>query len=430
MLVIDDITLRAAGKLLLQGASARIPDGARVGLVGRNGTGKTTLFRAIVGEIAPEHGDIVRSPRSRIGRLAQEAPDGPESLLEIVLTADEERTRLLAEAETARDPHQIAEIQTRLADIGAHSAPARAAEILAGLGFSHAQQQLPCAEFSGGWRMRVALAATLFAAPDLLLLDEPTNYLDLEGTLWLEDHIARYPHTVIVISHDRDLLDNAVDSILHLEANKLSFYRGGYTAFERQRRERQTLDLKLAKRQELERKRLTTFVDRFRAKATKARQAQSRMKLLAKLEPVVAVVANEVLPINIPAPTKALSPPIIALEDVAVGYEPGKPVLQRLNLRIDDDDRIALLGANGNGKSTLVKLLSGRLAPLSGQILKPGKLRVGYFAQFQTDELDVTQTPFEVMKSTMKGVPEFKIRASLSKFGFDKHKADTRVGEL
>ena len=289
------------------------------------------MFRAIVGEIAPEHGDIVRSPRARVGRLAQEAPDGPESLLDVVLNADVERAQLLLEAHTARDPHRIAEIQTRLADIGAHSAPARAAEILAGLGFSHADQQRPCSEFSGGWRMRVALAATLFAEPDLLLLDEPTNYLDLEGTLWLEDHLARYPRTVIVISHDRDLLDNAVDSILHLEAGKLTFYRGGYSAFERQRRERQTLDLKLAKRQELERKRLTAFVDRFRAKATKARQAQSRMKLLAKLEPVVAVVANEVRPIDIPPPAKTLSPPIIALEDVAVGYEPGRPVLRRLN---------------------------------------------------------------------------------------------------
>jgi ATP-binding cassette subfamily F protein 3 len=430
MLVLDDITMRVAGKLLLEGASARIPDGARVGLVGRNGTGKTTLFRAIVGEIAPEHGDIVRSPRTRIGRLAQEAPDGPESLLEIVLKADEERAWLLAEAETARDPHRIAEIQTRLADIGAHSAPARAAEILAGLGFSHAEQQRPCAEFSGGWRMRVALAATLFAAPDLLLLDEPTNYLDLEGTLWLEDHIARYPRTVIVISHDRDLLDNAVDSILHLEANKLTFYRGGYTAFERQRRERQTLDLNLAKRQELERKRLTAFVDRFRAKATKARQAQSRMKLLAKLEPVVAIVANEVRPINIPPPAKALSPPIIALEEVAVGYEPGKPVLRRLNLRIDDDDRIALVGANGNGKSTLVKLLSGRLAPMSGGVTRAEKLEVAYFAQHQLDELNPDHSVYDHLRRLMPDAPEAKVRARAGAIGFSDAAANTSVGNL
>src|SRR3954452_15198434 len=302
MLVLDDISLRIAGRLLLDGASARIPEGGRVGLVGRNGIGKTTLFRAIAGEIGVEHGGIVMPARARIGRLAQEAPSGPERLIDVVLATDTERTQLLAEAEKARDPHRIAEIQTRLADIGAHAAPARAASILAGLGFDEDAQQRPCTDFSGGWRMRVALAATLFSEPDLLLLDEPTNYLDLEGTLWLEDHIARYPRTVIVISHDRDLLDNAVDSILHLEAGKLTFYRGGYTAFERQRRERQTLDLKLAKSQEVERKRLTAFVERFRAKATKARQAQSRMKLLAKLEPVVAIVANEVRPIDIPPP--------------------------------------------------------------------------------------------------------------------------------
>jgi ATP-binding cassette subfamily F protein 3 len=430
MLVIDDITVRVAGKLLLEGASARIPDSARVGLVGRNGTGKTTLFRAIAGEITPEHGDIVLSPRSRIGRLAQEAPDGPESLLEVVLQADNERARLLAEAETAHDPHRIAEIQTRLADIGAHSAPARAAEILAGLGFSHAEQQRSCTEFSGGWRMRVALAATLFAEPDLLLLDEPTNYLDLEGTLWLEDHIARYPRTVIVISHDRDLLDNAVDSILHLEANKLTFYRGGYSAFERQRRERQTLDLKLAKRQELERKRLTAFVDRFRAKATKARQAQSRMKLLSKLEPVVAVVANEVRPISIPPPAKALSPPIIALEGVAVGYEPSKPVLRRLDLRIDDDDRIALVGANGNGKSTLVKLLSGRLSPMSGRVTRAEKLEVAYFAQHQLDELNPDDSVYDHLRRLMPDAPEAKVRGRAGAIGFSEAAANTLVGNL
>src|SRR5438270_12680178 len=259
MLVLDDISIRVAGHLLLDGASARIPDGARVGLVGRNGIGKTTLFRAISGEIGVEHGTIGMPSRARVGRLAQEAPGGPESLLDVVLAADSERTRLLAEAETASDPHRIAEIQTRLADIGAHSAPARAAEILDGLGFSHGDQQRPSSEFSGGWRMRLALAATLFAQPDLLLLDEPTNYLDLEGTLWLQEHLARYPRTVIIISHDRDLLDRAVNWILHLDGRKLALYRGGYTAFERQRRERQALEGKLAKQQENQRKKLTAF---------------------------------------------------------------------------------------------------------------------------------------------------------------------------
>src|SRR5262245_44726021 len=320
MLCINEVTHTIGGRVLLDRTSVSLPAGARVGLVGRNGAGKTTLFRIIAGEIAPDDGDVQIPPRNRIGRLPQEAPDGPESLLEVVLAADSERTRLLAEAETERDPARISEIQIRLADIGAHSASARAAEILAGLGFSHDEQQRSCSEFSGGWRMRVALAATLFAEPDLLLLDEPTNYLDLEATLWLEERIARYPRGVIVISHDRDLLDNAVDWILHLEARKLTLYRGGYTSFERQRRERQALDLKLAKKQEVERKRLMAFVDRFRAKATKARQAQSRLKLLSKLEPITAVIAEEVRPIEFPPPAKAMSPPIMALDGVAVGY--------------------------------------------------------------------------------------------------------------
>jgi ATP-binding cassette subfamily F protein 3 len=430
MLVIDELAVRVAGRLLLDGASAHIPTGARVGLAGRNGAGKTTLFRVIAGEMAPEHGQVQHTPRGSIDRLSQEAPDGPDSLLETVLKADRERAQLLAEAEHATEPNRIAEIQTRLADIGAHAAPARAAGILAGLGFSHADQQRPSSEFSGGWRMRLALAATLFAEPDLLLLDEPTNYLDLEGTLWLQEHLARYPRTVIIISHDRDLLDHAVNWILHLDGGKLTLYRGGYSAFERQRRERQALDRKLAKQQESERKRLTAFVERFRAKATKARQAQSRMKLLAKLEPTAAVVAEEVLPIEFPPPAKPLSPPIIALDDVSVGYEPGKPVLRRLNLRIDDDDRIALLGANGNGKSTLVKLLSGRLAPMGGRITRPDKLEIAYFAQHQLDELAPQDSAYDHLRRLMPDQPEAKVRARAGAIGFPGPKADTPSGRL
>jgi ATP-binding cassette subfamily F protein 3 len=430
MLVIDDLTLRIAGRSLLEGASAQVPDGARVGLIGRNGTGKSTLFRAIAGDIAPEHGTIALPARARIGRLPQEAPDGPESLIDLVLAADRERGALLAEAEAAREPDRIAEIQTRLADIGAHAAPARAAGILAGLGFSHDDQQRAVAEFSGGWRMRVALAAVLFAEPDLLLLDEPTNYLDLEGTLWLEDHIARYPRTVIVISHDRDLIDNAVDSILSLDNRRLTFYRGGYTAFERQRRERQALDLKLAKKQETERKHIMAFVERFRAKASKARQAQSRLKLLAKLEPPAAIVANEVREITIPDPERLLSPPIVAFDGVAAAYEPGKPVLRRVTLRIDNDDRIALLGANGNGKSTLTKLISGRLAPSEGRITRADRLKVAYFAQHQLDELDPAASAYDHVRALMPDAPEAKIRARAGAIGFPGEMANTAVRDL
>ena len=430
MLVIEDLSVRIAGLSLLDGASARVPAGARVGLIGRNGAGKSTLFRVIAGDIAPEHGAIGLPARARIGRLPQEAPDGPESLIEIVLAADRERGALLAEAERASDPHRIAEIQTRLADIGAHAAPARAAGILAGLGFSHQDQQRACQEFSGGWRMRVALAAVLFAEPDLLLLDEPTNYLDLEGTLWLEAHIARYPHTVIVISHDRDLLDNAVDSILHLDNRRLTFYRGGYTSFERQRRERQLLDQKFAKKQEAERKRITAFVDRFRATASKARQAQSRLKLLAKLEPAAARVADEVREIVIPEPDRLLSPPIIAFDGVAAAYEPGKPVLRRVTLRIDNDDRIALLGQNGNGKSTLTKLISGRLAPSEGRITRADRLKVAYFAQHQLDELDPAGSAYDHVRRLMPDAPEAKIRARAGAIGFPGAAADTPVAKL
>ena len=304
MLSITDISVRIAGRLLIDHGTAQIVPGARVGLIGRNGAGKSTLFHAIRGELPLEGGSIAIPPRWRVGSLAQEAPNGPESLIEVVLKADLERDALLREADTAHDPHRIAEIQTRLVDIDAHSAPARAAAILSGLGFSTADQARPCSEFSGGWRMRVALAATLFAAPDLLLLDEPTNYLDLEGTLWLEDHLANYPRTVIVISHDRDLLDTSVDQILHLDRGKLTLYRGSYSSYEEQRATKEMLDAKHAKRQDAERKRLQAFVDRFKAKASKARQAQSRVKMLEKMKPVAALVRQDVREITLPGAGK------------------------------------------------------------------------------------------------------------------------------
>src|SRR5215210_9466235 len=400
MLHVNDLTYRIGDRLLLDRASFAAPDGARVGLVGRNGTGKTTLFRIILGETAPEGGDVSLPRLTRIGSVAQEAPAGPERLIDVVLAADTERTALLAEAEGA-DGLRRAEVETRLADIGAHAAPARAAAILHGLGFDAEAQQRPCSSFSGGWRMRVALAAVLFAEPDLLLLDEPTNYLDLEGTLWLTDHLARYPRTAVVISHDRDLLDDAVDWILHIDGAKLALYRGGYTSFARQRAERQALNAAAAKKQEAERKHLQAFVDRFKAKATKARQAQSRVKKLAKLVPIATISNDDVRPIQIPPPAKPLSPPIIALDRVSVGYEPGKPVLRRLNLRIDTDDRIALLGPNGNGKSTLAKLLAGRLAPCDGTITRPDRIEVAYFAQHQLDELIPAQSVYDHVRRLM-----------------------------
>jgi len=430
MLSITDISVRIAGRLLIDHGSAQIVPGARVGLVGRNGAGKSTLFQAIRGELPTESGTITIPPRWRVGSLAQEAPNGPESLIEVVLKADLERDALLREAETAHDPHRIAEIQTRLVDIDAHSAPARAAAILSGLGFSSTDQARSCSEFSGGWRMRVALAATLFAAPDLLLLDEPTNYLDLEGTLWLEDHLANYPRTVIVISHDRDLLDTSVDQILHLDRGKLTLYRGSYSSFEEQRATREMLDAKHAKRQEAERKRLQAFVDRFKAKASKARQAQSRVKMLERMKPIAALVTQDVREISFPAPEKMLSPPIIAVDDVSVGYDPKQPVLNRVTLRIDNDDRIALLGANGNGKSTLVKLLASRLSPFSGTITRAEKISIAYFAQHQLDELSEDGSPYEHVRKLMPDAPETKVRGRTGAIGFSGKAGDTQVKNL
>ncbi|HUZ67011.1 MAG TPA: ABC-F family ATP-binding cassette domain-containing protein [Beijerinckiaceae bacterium] len=429
MIHINDVTFRIGPRLLFDRATAALPDGARVGFVGRNGAGKTTLFRMIAGEISPESGAITAPRNKRLGRVEQEAPGGPGSLIDFVLAADLERAALLEEAEHAADPHRIAEIQTRLADIGAHGAPARAAGILAGLGFDHAAQSRALSEFSGGWRMRVALAAVLFSQPDLLLLDEPTNYLDLEGALWLVDYLARYRATIIVISHDRDLLNDVCDHILHLDQAKLSLWRGDYSSFERQRRELQALQLKHRAKQEEQRRHLQAFVDRFRAQATKARQAQSRLKILAKMEPVAALVDHQVLPFDLPSPARPLAPPIVTMDKASVGYD-GAPVLSRLSVVISNDDRIGLLGSNGNGKSTFAKLIAGRLEASSGLVRRSSKLQVGFFAQHQIDDLDPAGTPFSHIAPLMPGATEAKTRARCARMGFPNVKAETRIAEL
>jgi ATP-binding cassette subfamily F protein 3 len=429
MLTINDLTYRLGERLLFDAAGAFLPGRVRAGFVGRNGAGKTTLFRLISGEIAPETGTISLPARTRLGRVEQEAPGGPTTLLNFVLAADVERASLLERAEIETNPHEIAEIQTRLADIDSHAAPARAGAILAGLGFDAAAQERPLSEFSGGWRMRVALAAVLFSAPDLLLLDEPTNYLDLEGTLWLVDYLARYPASVLVISHDRDLLDDVATHILHLERGKLTLYKGNYSSFEQQRREAQIIAAKAGKKQEDRRKELQAFVDRFRAKATKARQAQSRLKMLEKMQPISAIVDDAVMPIHLPSPQKPLSPPIIALERVSVGYGE-RVVLSRLSLSLSNDDRIGLLGANGNGKSTFAKLLGGRLEPLGGKAVRAAKLEAGFFAQHQVDELNEKDTPYSVFARLMPDATEARIRARAAQTGFSGGRAETRVENL
>ncbi len=430
MMRITDLTYRIAGRTLIDGARLALPEGHHAGLVGRNGAGKTTLLRLIAGELHGDGGSIELPKHARIGMVAQEAPDGPESLVETVLAAAPERSALLAEAETARGPQRIAEIHERLGDIGAHAAPARAAAILAGLGFDEAAQARPCRDFSGGWRMRVALASVLFVAPDLLLLDEPTNHLDLEATLWLDGFLKTYPHSLLLVSHDRDLLNRVVDRIVHLDRGKLTVYAGGYDDFERTLAERQANLAAQAAKQTAQRKHMQAFVDRFRYKASKARQAQSRLKAIARMTPIVVEAGDEwSLKFDFPAPAP-LAPPLIALDDATVGYEPGKPVLRGLDLRIDGDDRIALLGANGNGKSTLAKLLAGRLKPMTGGLRRSAKLKVGYFAQHQGDELDLNATPLAILERLMPGVLEQKRRAHLGRFGFSQDKALTRVGAL
>ena len=430
MLVIEDLSLRIAGRLLLDHASLTLPAGTKAGLVGRNGTGKTTLFRAITGDMPSETGSISFPKNTRIGQVAQEAPGTEEPLIEIVLKADTERAALLEEEKTATDPHRIADIHIRLADIDAHSAEARAATILAGLGFDDEAQRRPASSFSGGWRMRVALAAVLFSQPDLLLLDEPTNYLDLEGTLWLENYVAKYPHTVLLISHDRDLLNRAVNSIVHLDSKKLTFWRGGYDQFERQWTEQRELQEKSRVKQEAARKHLQSFVDRFRAKASKARQAQSRIKALEKMKPIAALVDDTVRPFAFPEPVKTVASPIVALSGVDVGYSAGKPVLRKLNLRIDNDDRIALLGANGNGKSTFAKLLAGRLKGETGTMTVAPGLKVAIFAQHQLDDLRPEENAYEHVRRLMPDAPEAKVRAKVANFGLATEKMNTPAKDL
>jgi ATP-binding cassette subfamily F protein 3 len=427
LLVISSAAIRLGGRTILDGADLTVDQGRRIGLVGRNGAGKSTLLRAIAGEMPLDGGDIRLAARARIATVAQEAPAGDGTLLDTVLQGDPERLGLLAEADTA-EPHRLDEIHERLRVIGADAAPARAAAILAGLGFNEAAQQRPVEEFSGGWRMRVALATALFAAPDLLLLDEPTNHLDLEATLWLEQWLARFPGAVLLVSHDRGLLDRAVQAIAFLDRGRITVTPGGFDEFVRIRTERALQQVREAERITAERAHIQSFIDRFRYKASKARQAQSRIKALARLPQIETVIDDAPTRFDFPEPAR-IAPPILALERVAVGYD-GTPVLSRVSVAIDMDDRIALLGANGNGKSTLAKLLADRLVPLAGEIRRGPKLRVGYFAQHQTDELVESENPIDHMTRALPRALPPQVRAQLARFGLDADRAETPVANL
>jgi ATP-binding cassette, subfamily F, member 3 len=428
MITINSITVRLGGHTILDRASAAISPGSRVGLIGRNGAGKSTLMKVLVGQLDPDEGSVEMPRRTRLGYIAQEAPDGQRSPFETVLAADTERARLLDEAEHCTDPDRLGDVHERLLAIDAYTAPSRAAIILTGLGFDEAMQAQPLSSFSGGWKMRVALAALLFSAPDVLLLDEPSNHLDLESTLWLENFLKAYPGTLIVISHERDLLNNVVDSILHLQGGKLTLYPGGYDAFERQRAERAAQLAAARASQDAQRARLQDYVARNSARASTAKQAQSRAKMLARMQPIAALMEDPSLSFDFPSPDE-LRPPLITLDLAAVGYDE-KPVLRRLNLRIDPDDRIALLGRNGNGKTTLARLLAAQLSPLEGKMQASGKMRVGYFTQYQVEELASGDTPLEHMTRAMSDRTPGAVRAHLGRFGFSGHRATTRVDKL
>ncbi|RAK51990.1 ABC-F family ATP-binding cassette domain-containing protein [Phenylobacterium deserti] len=428
MLQIHDLVFDSWGRRFFDGATVSLPKDSKVGLVGRNGVGKSTLFKLITGEFIPGGGEVSLPRQARMGQVAQEHPATPVPLIDTVLAADEERSRLLAALDTA-SPDELGDIYARLIEIDADRAPSRAAEILAGLGFNNEDLTRPMAEFSGGWRMRVALAAALFAEPDLLLLDEPTNYLDLEGALWLENRLRKYPHTAIIISHDRELLNNSVTHILHLKDGKLELYPGGYDAFELQLTEKLRLQEANRAKVDAQRAHLQSFVDRFRAKASKATQAQSRLKMLAKLPPVSAVVEEHVAPFLLPSPERPLPPPLLRLEGVQAGYG-GAPILKKLNLRLDLDDRIGLLGVNGAGKSTFAKLVAGALEPEAGAFHRSGKMKVGWFHQHQIEALDPDDTPLEIIRRALPGDTEARRRSRLAQFGLGHEKVETKVSNL
>ncbi|BAK66086.1 putative ABC transporter ATP-binding protein [Sphingobium sp. SYK-6] len=428
MLNLNDITVRLGGRTILDAATAKLPPRGRVGLVGRNGAGKTTLVRVIAGMLEPDIGSVEMPRGARLGYIAQEAPGGEETPLETVLNADTERAALLTESEATEDPDRLGEIYDRLMAIDAYTAPSRAAQILNGLGFDEEAQQRPLSSFSGGWRMRVALASLLFSQPDLLLLDEPSNHLDLEAVMWLEDFLRAYPATILLVSHERDFLNNVVDHILHLGSGKLTLYPGGYDAFERQRAERQAQLASAQAKQQAEREKLRDYVARNSARASTAKQAQSRAKALARMQPIAELVDDPTLTFDFPDPDE-LRPPLITLDMAAVGYDE-TPILRRLNLRLDPDDRVALLGRNGNGKTTLARLLAAQLAPMEGAMNSSGKMRVGYFTQYQVEELDRDETPLQHMTALMKGASQSAVRAQLGRFGFPAQKATTLVGKL
>jgi ATP-binding cassette subfamily F protein 3 len=433
MLTVSGLTYKIGTRTILDECDVTIMDNWKVGVVGLNGAGKSTLFKLIAGDLTPDGGIVTMNDKQRMGMVRQDIPEVETSLLDLVLEADTEMAELWKLTETEDDPNEMAEIYQRLSDMDAYSAPSRASRLLTGLGFKEEQLSEPFSSFSGGWRMRVALAAALFVEPEILLLDEPTNHLDLEAIMWLETYLANYPHTLLIISHDREVLNKCIDHVVHVDRQKLTLYTGNYDTFERERAEALGLQQKMHEKQQAEREHMQKFVDRFKAKASKARQAQSRVKALEKMDIVDAVIADRAVHFTFPNP-KEIASPMIAIDNVDIGYTEGEPVLKRVYENIDHDDRIALLGANGNGKSTLIKLIADKLVPMAGDVRRSSKLRIGYFSQHQTEELDVDSTPyqemFSLMQKTIPDVREPSVRAKLGAFGFSRDLADNRIKSL
>lgn len=434
MLSIANLSYKIGTRTIIEDSSLNMQDGWKVGIVGVNGAGKSTLFKLIAGVLKPDSGSVSMTSTQRMGWVRQDIPETETPLIDLVLAANEKMAGLWKQAETEEDPNKLADIYQELADMDAYSAPAKASTLLTGLGFKEEQLTEPFSSFSGGWRMRVALAAALFVEPEILLLDEPTNHLDLEAIMWLENYLMNYPHTLLIISHDRDLLNKCIDHVVHVDKGALTLYTGNYDTFERERAARLNLQQKMHEKQQDQRAHMQAFVDRFKAKASKARQAQSRMKALEKMDIVDAVIADRAVQFTFPSPEGKIASPMISVTDADIGYIEGKPVLKKVRESVDLDDRIALLGANGNGKSTLMKLIAGRLDAMKGDVFRASKMRIGYFGQQQTEELDLESTPYQEMREIMvKGNPDIKehaVRAVLGSFGFGRDMADNKIRSL